>query len=170
MADAFRADSYKFLPRSFRPEFEGFPEQPGVVPPAQPTVPRREATVALITSAGLYLKGRQPPFDVERERREPWWGDPTYRVIPRSVRQEDLDITHLHINPDDILEDFNIALPIAAFADLAERGEIGALAENHYSFMGYQGESNDAWREQTGPQVAARLKADGVHYAVLTPV
>lgn len=83
MSETFRADSYKFLPRSFRPEFEAVPDQPGLeAPPARPAVPLREAKVALLTSAGLYLKDRQPPFDLDRERREPWWGDPTDRIIP----------------------------------------------------------------------------------------
>lgn len=170
MTESFRVDSYKFLPRSFRPDFESFPEQPGAVPPARPAVPLRAAKIALITSAGLYLRNEQLPFDIERERREPWWGDPTYRVIPRSVQQADLDATHLHINSDDILADFNIALPIAAFSDLEAAGEIGALAETHYSFMGFQGDSIDAWRGHYGPEVAERLREDGVNYAVLTPV
>ena len=166
----FRVDSYKFLPRSFRPEFEAFPEQPDAVAPARPTVPLRDAKVALLTSAGLYLKDRQPPFDLDRERREPWWGDPSYRLIPRDAGRDDLGVAHFHINPDDILEDFNIALPIEFFGELTEQREIGALAENHYSFMGYQGESLAAWQEIYGPELAQRLQDDSVNYLVLTPV
>jgi hypothetical protein len=45
-------------------------------------------------------------------------------------------VAHLHLNPDDIIADFNIALPLELFAELERDGEIGSLAENNYSFMG----------------------------------
>ena len=165
----FRVDSYKFLPRSLRAYFDAVPAQPGAVTRARPAVPLGRAKVALLTSGGLYLKDRQPPFDVERERREPWWGDPTYRVMPLDVRPGEIGVEHLHINPDDILVDFNVALPLQVFAELEARGEIGFLAERNYSFMGYQGESTRAWEETYGPELAERLREDGVHLLVLAP-
>jgi hypothetical protein len=71
--------------------------------------------VALLTSGGLYLKDRQSSFDLDRERQEPFWGDPTYRLIPRDVRHGEIAVAHLHLNPDDILADFNVALPLEVF-------------------------------------------------------
>jgi len=99
----FRVDSYKFLPRSMWEEFKAFPKQPGEAAVSRPTIPLRKAKIALLTSAGLYVKADQPSFDIERERREPLWGDPTYRVIPRDVKAGQLAMAHLHLNPDDIL-------------------------------------------------------------------
>jgi hypothetical protein len=85
-ADAsYRIDSYKFLPRSMIPDFKAFPYQADDFVNARPVVSLKNARVALLTSGGLYLKDRQQSFDVERERREPFWGDPTYRVISRNV-------------------------------------------------------------------------------------
>jgi hypothetical protein len=54
--------------------------------------PLAECTVAFVSSAGVSLRS-QPPFDQAGERRNPWWGDPSYRLIPRATRTED---THLH--------------------------------------------------------------------------
>lgn len=83
-------DSYKYLPRSFRQGYAQFGYQADEPVWAPLAVPVEEATVALLTSAGLYLEGEQEPFDVEREKENPTWGDPTYRVIPRDVRQEQI--------------------------------------------------------------------------------
>ncbi len=162
-------DSYKYLPRSFRAAYESMPAQAESPVWAPLAVPVERATIALLTSAGLYLKGSQPPFDAERERREPTWGDPTYRVIPRNVRQEDIAASHLHLNTRDFYVDFNVALPIRVFAELEAEGRIGRLADEHYSFMGFQARGCDEWRMRYGPEIAGRLKAAGVHALLLAP-
>ena len=162
-------DSYKYLPRSMRTVYEAQPVigEPYVWAPLPRPVER--CTVALLTSAGIYLKDSQEPFDVEREKREPTWGDPTYRVIPRDVRQEQVGHTHLHINGEDILEDFNICLPIRAFSRLEAAGSIGRLADEHYSFMGYQERGAKSWQEVQGPELATRLEEHAVDVLLLAP-
>ncbi|MEE8421339.1 MAG: glycine/sarcosine/betaine reductase selenoprotein B family protein [Dehalococcoidia bacterium] len=162
-------DSFKYLPRSFRAGFEGMAVQEETAVWSPLAVPVEDATVALLTSAGLYLKESQPPFDVERERREPTWGDPTYRVIARTVRQEEVAAEHLHLNTRDFLIDFNVALPIRAFGQLEGDGAIGRLADEHYAFMGFQERGLEQWRTHAGPDVAQRLKDAGVHALVLAP-
>ena len=162
-------DSYKFLPKSFRAGYESMPMQESEAVWASLGKPASEATVALITSAGIYLKAGQEPFDVEREKREPTWGDPTYRVIPRGTLQAEIDATHLHINTRDVKEDFNVALPIRAFATLDNEGAIGALAQEHYAFMGFQQASADEWRTHYGPELAERCKQADVDTVVLAP-
>jgi D-proline reductase (dithiol) PrdB len=131
--------------------------------------PLHQCTIALMTSAGIYLKDSQEPFDVERERREPTWGDPSYRVIPRDVRTEDIACSHLHISHDDILEDVDVVLPVRAFTTLEAEGRIGRLAEEHYSFMGYQDRRLLDWRNVQGPELAARLKEHAVDVLLLAP-
>jgi hypothetical protein len=106
---------------------------------------------------------------LERERREPLWGDPTYRVIPRDVGQDEISVAHLHLNPDDIVVDFNIALPLELFAQFEKGGRIGSLAQNNYSFMGYQGSSIAAWRDVYGPELARRLREERVNLLILAP-
>ncbi len=162
-------DSFKYLPRSFREGYERLDFQADAPVWTPLEVPIEEATVALLTSAGLYLEGEQEPFDVEREKQNPTWGDPTYRVIPRDVRQSQIGASHLHLNTRDFLQDFNIALPISRFAELETEGRIGKLADEHYSFMGFQAAELSDWRNDVAPEVARRLKDAGVHALVLAP-
>ncbi|MDA0364637.1 MAG: glycine/sarcosine/betaine reductase selenoprotein B family protein [Chloroflexi bacterium] len=162
-------DSYRYLPRSFREGYEALPLQAETPVWAPLGVPVEQASIALMTSAGLFLKDEQPPFDTEREIANPLWGDPTYRVIPGDVRQEQIGAAHLHLNTRDFFEDFNVALALRAFGELQTKGRIGQLADEHYSFMGYQERTVAEWREHYGPEVARRLKDAGVHALVLAP-
>jgi D-proline reductase (dithiol) PrdB len=165
-------DSFKYLPRVIAAYYRMTDRQPEVPIPWTP-LPRPLAgcTFGLVTSGGLYHRGVERPFDLEREKREHTWGDPTYRTLPTDIRQAEVGASHLHINTRDVLEDMNILLPIHRFQELAAEGHIGGLAEHAYSFMGYQGFPADttAWQGTYGPQVADKLKAEGVDCVLLTP-
>ena len=134
------------------------------------TRPLRESRFGLVTSGGLYRKGHEPPFDLDRERREPTWGDPSFRVLPVDMDPAEAGVAHYHINKRDVLADMNILLPNQRFQELVNEGRIGGLASHAYSFMGYQGFPADltGWRETYGPQVADRLVADGANCVLLT--
>jgi len=165
-------DSFKFLPRLISAIYQATDLQPELPIPWTPlSRPLNEAKFGLVTSGGLYQKGVQPPFDLEREQAQPTWGDPTFRVIPKNIRQEQLGVSHLHINPRWALEDMDVLLPIHRFEELVAEKRIGGLAEHAYSFMGYQGypPNTDTWRKTTGPQVAEKFKAEGVNCVLLTP-
>jgi len=165
-------DSFKFLPRSLAAFYMASDLQPQLPIPWTPLErPLAECKFGLLTSGGLYVRGLEPPFDLEREQREPTWGDPSFRRLPIGIRQEDVGVSHLHINPGDILLDFNILLPIQRFQELVSEGRISGLAQNAYSFMGFQGFPADtqAWQERYGPQVAGELKAEGVNCVLLVP-
>ena len=134
--------------------------------------PLTQTRFALLTTGGLYLRGKQQPFDTQREAREPDWGDPTYRVIPRDTQPGELAVAHLHYNPADIEKDFNIQSPIHRFLELEAAGEIGSLAPSSYSVMGYQGHPGPDWRlwqEEYGPQMLAQMQSEGVQAVLLTP-
>jgi D-proline reductase (dithiol) PrdB len=143
--------------------------QPRDIPWSPLAKPLRDSRIALVTTAGLNVRGLEPPFDYERERREPRWGDPTYRRLPRDVRQEQIQTGHLHINNQDIDTDFNVAIPITRMLELEAQGIVGSLAPVNYSFMGYQPDTKE-WTERYGPEVAGLLKDDAVDGVVLTPV
>lgn len=134
------------------------------------TRPLNQSRFGLVTSGGLYHKGHEPPFDLERERQEPTWGDPSFRTLPADVKSEEVGVSHLHINERDALKDMNILLPIQRFQELAEEGQIRGLATRAYSFMGYQGfPANLAgWKQVYGPQVAGQLIAEDVDCVLLT--
>jgi D-proline reductase (dithiol) PrdB len=130
--------------------------------------PLSECRIALVTTAGLYIKDEQQPFDLDRERREPAWGDPTYRVIPANLRQDRVGVAHLHINTEDIERDVNVVLPVDRMRELAGTGEVGSLAPSAYSFMGYQ-ENTDAWLKTYVPELSRRMIEEQVDVSLVTP-
>lgn len=165
-------DSFKYLPRllgSFYKNMEREPIQP--IPWSPLEVPLTGCKFGLVTSGGLFHKGVDTPFDLEREKKEPAWGDPTFRTIPADVSQDEVGVSNLHINPEDVMADMNILLPLQRFREFAREGRIGGLASSAYSFMGYQGHPPNAeeWRSTYGPQVARQLAAEGVNCVLLTP-
>lgn len=165
-------DSFKYLPRIIAAFYQMTDRQPELPIPWTPLPhPLAECNFSLVTSGGLYPREVEPPFDLEREKQEPTWGDPTYRRLPMDIQQAEVGASHLHLNLQDVLEDFNILLPLRHFQKLTAEGRIGGLASHAYSFMGYQGYPPDttAWQYTYGPQVAAELKAEGVHGVLLVP-
>ena len=103
-------DSFKFLPKSFRFMFENVDIEFGGPVWAPFDKPLSESTIAVLSSAGIFVRDEQEPFDMEREKREPTWGDPTWRIIPRDVAQSMVDATHLHINTDHVKRDIGVAM------------------------------------------------------------
>ncbi len=81
-------DSFKWMPPSLANYYRNLAMDRAEVPWTPLTKPLTECRFSLLSTAGVYIKGEQEPFDVEREKREPRWGDPTYRSIPRDLRQD----------------------------------------------------------------------------------
>lgn len=158
-------DSFRFLPRSFRASYE---LEPLGAPEVWTDFAVRlgEASIALLSSAGLYIQGMQEPYDVDRERAEPTWGDPSHRVIPHDAGQ--LGVAHLHINDADIRADRNVSLPLDVLAELVAEGIVGTSAPNHVSVMGYQGDLN-GWRDVTAPAITRLLTEQHTNGVVLAP-
>ena len=162
-------DSFKYLPRSIAAYYQTLVVQKADPIPWTPlSKPLNECRVAAVTTAGIYNKDTDPPFDAEREKREPMWGDPTYRRIPRDVRQDQIGASHLHLNNRDMLADVNTVLPLQRLAELESEGVIGSLAQTNYSFMGFQPNTTE-WRERYGPEVAGLLKDEAVDAVLLAP-
>ena len=165
-------DSFKFLPRLIATFYKMTERELRLPIPWTPLEkPIQEAKFGLVTSGGLYLHSSQDSFDLARERMEPDWGDPSFRVIPEDIEQDDIAVSHLHLNTNDIETDFNILLPIHRMNEFVQEGRVGELAEHHYAFMGYQGFPPDtrAWENDYGPQVARAFLNEGVHCVLLTP-
>ena len=163
-------DSFKWLPPSLKAYFQNMSVSAYEGIPWTPMArPLSAARIALVTTAGINVRGGEPPFDYEREQSHPNWGDPTYRTLPRDLRQEQVQSGHLHINNDDIDRDFNVAIPIGRLVELEQQGVVGSLAPTSYSFMGYQPDTTE-WRERYAPQVAERMRSEAVDAVLLTPV
>jgi D-proline reductase (dithiol) PrdB len=130
--------------------------------------PLNECTVALISSAGIALRSDRP-FDQEGERQNPWWGDPSHRVLPRTATEKDVRAYHLHINPAFAQQDLNALFPLGLLLGMEENGEIGRSADSHYSFMGYNLQPGSLLDETT-PAIVAQMRREGIDLAVLIPV
>ncbi len=115
--------------------------------------------LALVTTAGVHLRG-DTPFK---------GGEQTYRAIPSNAPAKDILLSHSSIGFDrsGVIRDLNLVLPLDRLREMAERGEIGGLGPNHYSFMGAQ-TKYDRLMDETGPEVGRRLKAEGVDAVLLT--
>ena len=170
-------DSYRFLDFASRQvmkawaarEREGTGASPGGAIPFTPLPrPLRDCTVALISSAGIALR-TQPPFDQEGERRNPWWGDPSFREIPLGTTEAEIKIWHLHISPRFGEADLDVVLPMRRLQELAVEGFVGRPARTHYSTMGYILDPRELM-ETTAPAIAERMHGDGVDAAALVPV
>ena len=56
-------------------------------------------------------------------------------------------------------QDLNTIIPLGRLEEMADDGEIGSVAEEHYSFMGA---ADPVTMEKSARQAAARMKQDGV--------
>ncbi len=130
--------------------------------------PLTEARIALISTAGI-ARLDDEPFDQEREHRDPWWGDPTHRVLPREVTTDEVGIYHLHMDTRPASEDLDCVLPLRRLDELVQEGLVGSSAPDHYSIMGYSLRP-EKLVEETAPQIAQALIRDQVDLALLVPI
>lgn len=162
-------DSYRFISGITRRMVQSWIEiEPRRDIPWTPlTKPLHACRIAAITSGGIALRSDQP-FDQEGERQNPWWGDPSFRVIPGSAASEDIRVYHQHIDPSFAEADMNCLLPIHRLNELAEKGEIGASAASHYSFMGYL-LAPEEFLEESIPAIIRHLRKEQVDVVILVP-
>lgn len=124
----------------------------------------KDSTVALVTTAGVQLKG-QPLFDMMDKD-----GDPTWRGLPSDTPKEAYTITHDYYDHTDADKDINIVFPIDRLREMRDAGLIGGLARTNYGFMGHiDGAHMETLVKKTAPEVARRLRREGVDVALLTP-
>jgi D-proline reductase (dithiol) PrdB len=163
-------DGFRFLPPGLKAWVRTFiPDEDfrGPIPWTPLSRPLSKVTAALVTSAGISLKS-DPPFDMEREKKEPIWGDRSFRIIPKGKTEKDVDVNHLHINTTYIKQDINVILPLARMAEFEKEGIIGRLAASAYSFYGFQWQNKDFLKEAIEP-ISKRMKLEGVEAVLLTP-
>lgn len=162
-------DSYRFLDFASRRIMKAWAarETAGEVPFTPLRKPLRECTVALVSTAGVARRDDRP-FDQEGERRNPWWGDPSFREIPLGTTEKDVAVHHMHVDPRFAEADLDVVLPMRRLAELAEAGVVGRPAPTHYSIMGYILDATELVGT-TAPALAARMRAEGVGAAALVP-
>ena len=122
-------------------------------------VPLSEATVALVTTASLHHPD-QDDFEVM---------DTGYRILDGSRR----DYVTGHWSPNfdgaGFAYDMNTVFPLDRLDELAARGVIGKVADQHLAYAGNQFDLS-AIRMDSGPAGAKWLREQGVDVVLLTPV
>lgn len=135
------------------------------VPPAPFAVLNKkisECIVAVVTTAGVHLKG-DTPFDLTLKD-----GDTSFRIIPKEAETFDLMISHNHYDHRDADSDINIVFPVGILKGFVKKGIIKDIAPRNIGFMGsiYDTEklTNISARE-----ASSILKEDNVDIALLCP-
>ena len=133
---------------------------PIVPPPVWVDVKKelKDMAIALATAAGVHLK-TDARFNLA--------GDTSYRIIPSSAHVGEMMVTHGGYDNADVNKDINCMFPIDRLNELAKEGFIKGVAPNHYAFMGGGGDQS-AFINQTGPEIARKLKDENVDAVVLT--
>ncbi len=116
-----------------------------------------ESRVAVMTTGGVYVEGQQP-FDTD--------GDWSYREIPLDTPLDQLRVAHTHYDTAGVAEDVDSVLAMHRLLDLEAEGIVGEAQTPTYSFMGYIPDPSGLI-EVSGPEVAGRLKEDGVDGVVI---
>ena len=162
-------DSYRFLDFASRQVMKAWAarEKPDVIPFATMTKPLDDCTIALVSTAGI-ARNDDVPFDQEGERRDPWWGDPSFRVIPLGTTERDVRLYHMHIDPRFGEADLDVVLPMRRLEELAHERIVGRAAPRHYSIMGYILDPAVLITE-TAPAIAEQMRVDAVDAAALVP-
>ena len=147
------------------------PDEPNhaEIPWAEVRKPLTESKLALLSTAGLSMRG-DAPFDMEMERLKPTQGEPSWRRLAAEATSATVEANHLHIDTGYIERDLNVALPLDRVRELAAEGVVGALADSHYSIMGYQGNDSSTLENQSAPEIAAAMRSEEVDLALLAPV
>jgi D-proline reductase (dithiol) PrdB len=125
-----------------------------------PRVSLAGARVAIVTTAGIHRRGDTPFVRY----------DPTFRTIPGDVSAAEIVQTHTSIGFDRtaMIEDVNVSFPIDRLREMQAEGEVGSFGARFFSFMGAQKDLVTI-AATSGPEVAARLRDDGVDVVLLTP-
>jgi D-proline reductase (dithiol) PrdB len=163
-------DSYRFLDGITKRMMKhwatlGAPRQIPWTPLAKPI---SQCTASIVSSAAVALKTDRP-FDQEIERRDPWFSDPSYRVLPARTATDDARVYHLHINTSFAQQDLNCVMPVQRLSQLEALGEMGRAAPSHYSYGGYTLRPEALLRD-TVPSIIGQLRQEQVDAVVLVPV
>ena len=132
--------------------------------PGRAGVELRESRLLLITSAGAYLRDEQEPFDEAS-----LYGDYTLRTFPATTSFSALAYAHGHYDPSMIQEDAQVGIPLRHLETMVAEGEVGELAPEVVSFMGYQPDSAKVVDELV-PRVVSVAREVAADAALLAPV
>ena len=121
--------------------------------------PLAQRRIAILSSAALIRRGDKPfPF-----------GSGECRFIAADTPADELMISHVSINFDRSgwQRDINVVFPIDRLRELADLGEIGGVADTHYTVMG---STDPAQMEDAVEQIVGQLRQERIDSVLLSPV
>ena len=121
-----------------------------------PSLPQ-ERRVSIVTTAAVSRRGDKPFSWLARD----------HRVFNKNDR--DLVMTHVAVEFDRSAwqQDLNVIIPLDRLEEMANDGEIGSVADEHYSFMGA---ADPVTMEKSAREVARKMKQEGVDTVFLIPI
>ncbi len=122
-----------------------------------------KSRLALITTAGGYLRASQQPYDAPNPL-----GDYTIRLFPISTPLSALAFAHDHYDHTAVNQDPQVLVPLRHLEDMAAEGKIGELAPTVISYSGYQPVATRIVDELI-PAVLDAIMALQPHAALLVP-
>ena len=124
---------------------------------AGPPLNRRR--VAIVSTAALNLRS-----DAIYGR-----NDTSFRVIPGDVDPADVVMSHVSVNFDrtGFQQDLNVCFPLQRLHELAEEGEIGSVADFHFTVSGARPPAD---LEDSARAIARAMRADHVDTVLLVPI
>jgi len=119
----------------------------------------KDRKVALISTAGLQRRDDRP-FGM---------GADDYRIIASDTPPSEIVMSHISTNYDrtGYQQDINVVFPLQRLKELVKEGEIGSVAQYHYSFMGA---TDPTAMEMRARELARIMRAEGVDAVLLVPV
>ncbi len=124
--------------------------------------PLAECTVAILVSGGISHCAARP-FDPDARN------DHRVDAIDPATPSDSYQIHDSYYDHADAERDLNCIFPLDRLRELAEAGEIGALAPRHWS--GFMGRTYNRSKliEESAPAFVRDLKADGVDLLIAVP-
>jgi D-proline reductase (dithiol) PrdB len=122
--------------------------------------PLQEATVALISSAGVFRED-QTPFD-------PWAvNDLSFREIPKDTPLSRLKLHHNYFDHRDALKDLNCVFPLERLREFEDQGLIGGLASTIISLGMGRLYKRTALQRETVPRIIEVLRGQNTDAVLL---
>lgn len=170
---------YEWNVRGYSPEFDHdpFPWANDSAPFTPLSKPVAESKIALFTSSGHFLQGRDPePFGVkdmsqeEAARRNIEFAriPPVLCEIPAATPSSELRVRHPGYDVSAARQDHNCVFPLERLRELTEEKVVGELADPAYSFIGSTSQIH--LRKESIPEWILRLKENEVDAVLLVPV
>ena len=124
------------------------------------TRPLSQCTIMLVGSGGIYRRG-QIAFHTK--------DDTSIRLIAADTPADELRTAHFAYDQTDARQDPDCVYPLARLGELAERGVIGGLTDDHIGFMGGVYSTRRLLAE-TAPLVLERCHHHRPDLVLLVPV